>query len=311
MGAAEDFFKLFLKQYPQANIGQLSIEELNKLIAEFQNKINKVPEDDFDGLNPAQMHVLLYDPLSSTSLLQLNLSSNTYVHEVPLYRLTQLLIEEIRNAGKLKLTDKGNLPVRVCELLFNEQLIKWEYMEYVSRIREEEIPYLWPMKQYLLDQRIIKRQGNALSLTQQGEKFMKQDEAERFKHLLFFFSRRFHWGNFYDIPDNGKCGQLGWAYSLLLLQKYGSTPRESEFYSQKLMNAFEKDLKAGSETKGQQERVRQYHQAYVVRFFESFGNWFGLVNIERKKNLQLSFLNQVIVTKSSLFDRVFKATPIS
>jgi hypothetical protein len=305
MGAAEDFFKLFLKQYPQANSGQLSIGELNKLIAEFQSKINREPDDDFDGLNPAQMHVLLYDPLSTGCLLQLNSSIHEYIQQVPLFQLAELLITQIRNAGKLKLTVKGNLPVSVCEILLNQQLISWEYMQYMPRIKEDEIPYLWPLKQYLLDQGIIKKQANTLSLTQNGEKFMKQDATERFKNLLFFFSKRFHWGNFYNLQDGGKCGQLGWAYSLLLLQKYGNIQRDSEFYSQKLINAFEKDLK---DSKEQNERISQYHQAYAVRFFECFANWFGLVSIERKRNLQISHLNHVLVTKSPLLDHLLATT---
>lgn len=306
MSVAEDFFQSFLKQYPQAKGGELSVEELNKLIAEFQHTTNNEPTHDFNGLSPAQMHVLLYDPLSYNCLLQIESSNDQSLQQVPLLQLAELLIKEIHNAGKLKLTDKGNLPVRICELLFNQQLIRWEYMEYLTRIREEDIPYIWPLKQYLMDQGIVKKQGNALSLTKYGEKFMNQGLDIRLINLILFFGRRFHWGNFYNIHDGGKCGQLGWAYSLWLLQKYGDKPKESEFYSQKLIQAFEKELLVQNKTKEQQERVIQYHRAYAVRFFDSFANWFGLVNIERKKDLTISFFDRLIVTKSPLLDRLFK-----
>lgn len=310
MGAAEDFFQSFLKHYPQANSGKLSIEELNKLLAEFQNKINYDPIDDFNGLSSTQMHVLLYHPLSADCVLQCRGSNDQYLQEVPLFRLAELLINEIGSAGKLKLTDKGNLPVRVCELLFNQRLITWEYMDYLTRMREEEIPYIPPLKQYLLGEGIVKKQRNALSVTQHGEKLMRQDKGVRFKNLVLFFGSRFHWGNFYNIPDRGVYGQLGWAYSLWLLQKYGDRPTESKFYSQKLIEAFEKEWRVQNKTDELQQRIAQYHQAYAVRFFDCFANWLGLVKIERKKELRVSYFDRLIVSKSELFDNLFTSTGV-
>jgi hypothetical protein len=52
MGAANDFLNLFFKQYPEAAAGNLSMEELNGLMTEFQNKMNNSQLDDFDGDKP-------------------------------------------------------------------------------------------------------------------------------------------------------------------------------------------------------------------------------------------------------------------
>jgi len=307
MGIADDFMLSFFEHYPEARSGGLSLPQLNKLMAEFQQKINNTPNADFDGISPLQMNVLLQEPFSAYALLQFNKAMVQHMEQVPLFQLLELLLAEIQDAGKLKLTAKGNLPVRVCELLFSQQLIKWPYMEYVSRVREEDVPYLGPLKLYLIDQGIVKKRDNALSLTKNGEKMMEENQTERFKSLFFFFARRFHWGNFYRMEDNGKCGQLGWAYSLVLLSKYGDKARDSEFYSLKLMQAFEKEMLDHSETKEQQDNIQTYHRAYAIRFFESFASWFGLVNIERKRNLHLSFFDQMIVSKSILFDQLFES----
>jgi hypothetical protein len=297
MGIANDFLDAFLKQNPSAREGKLSLPELNRLMAEFQDKANKTPTSDFDGLSPLQMHILLNEPLSPSCILRFKKDMEKHLDRVPLFKLSEILLDEIRDAGKLKLTAKGNLPVRVCELLCNQKLISWEYMQFMSRAREEEIPYLWPLKQYLLDQGIIKKQGNALSLTKRGAEFLKETRSARFIKLFFFFTSRFYWGNFYDIDDNGKCGQLGWAYSLVLLSKYGGEARDSQFYSDKLTLAFEKKPYVNVET---------FHRAYAVRFFECFANWFGLVNIERRKDFSKSVFDQLLIRKSELFEDLFE-----
>ena len=307
MGTADDFMRSFFEHYPEASSGKLSMPQLNKLMAEFQHKSNNIPNDDFDGISPEQMHFLLHEPFSSNAILQFNKAMDQHLEQVPLFKLSELLLAEIRDAGKLKLTTKGNLPVRVCELLFNQQLIKWKYIKYVSRVREEEVPYLGPLKFYLIEEGIVKKRNNTLSLTKNGEKLMEGSQTARFTSLFFFFAKRFNWVNFYSLEDNGKYGQLGWAYSLVLLGKYGDKVRDSEFYSFKLMQAFEKEMLDHSETKEQQDNIQTYHRAYAIRFFESFASWFGLVNIERKRNPQLPIFDQVIVSKSILFDQLFES----
>jgi len=308
MGIAEDFMRSFYEQYPEARRGELTLPQLNKLMAEFQEKANNAPEADFDGLSPTQMNVLLRDPFSATSLLQFNKAMDQHLDKVPLFQLSELLIAEIRDAGKLKLTVRGNLPVHVCQRLVDRQLIKWLYKEFDARLVEQNIPYIWALRYYLLDQGIIKKRNNTLSLTQKGEKLMGEHPATRFISLFLFFAGRFNWQNFHGLEDNGKCGQLGWAYSLVLLGKYGDKARSSEFYSLKLIQAFEKEFRSGRETGQGPDSIKTYHHVYAIRFFDHFADWFGLVNIERGTN-RLSFFDHPVVSKSILFDRLFESIP--
>ena len=306
MGQADDFLSSFYAYYPKAKAGQLTLDELNRCMKEHQERLNNRPIDDFDGISPNQMLVLQREGLSDQCVLGFKPSIDQFIDHVPLFKLSELLLQTISQAGQLKLTVKGNLPVKVCEQLFNLQLIKWPYMEYVKRIREEEIPYLWPLKQYLLDEGIAKKRGNALSLTKYGEKLLFGPATARFKTLFFFFTGRFNWNNLYDIDDNGWCGQFGWAYSLLLLSRYGSAPLENEFYGTKHMIAFQKQLYEKRKEPQYKESITLYHRAYAIRFMENFADWFGLVNIERRKNLQISFFDQFIITKSTLFDNLLQ-----
>ncbi|WP_221393468.1 hypothetical protein [Dyadobacter sp. NIV53] len=308
MGAADDFIHSFFKLHPHLQSGQLSLDELNRLMAIHQNQINNRPLADFDSVSPSQMDVLLNQPLSDRCILQIREHVNNHFSQVPLLRLSDLLIGQIYHEGSLKLTTKGNLPVRVCELLYNQHLISWKYMAYAKRILEEEIPYLWPLKHYLLSEGIVKKRGNTLSLTQKGEKFRIQSDSHRFENLLLFFGSTFHWGNFYDYPDEGRYGQLGWAFSLVLLARYADQPRSSQFYSLKLMQAFEKQLWENHQAGIQNPAVADFHLVYDIRFVESFAHWFGLVNIERKNDQGISFFDQLTITKTNLFDSIFVLT---
>ena len=310
MGIADDFMSAFFVAYPQAQSGKLGLEELKRLMAEYQRNINGHPLADFDGLSPDQMNVLLHAPFSHGAILQFRQDMESHVDKSPFFKLSELLLQEISQAGSLKLTATGNLPVRICERLWGLNLIYWPYMEHVKRIIEDEIPYLWPLKQYLLDEGILKKRNNALSFTKTGVQLLKEPQAVRFIRIFQYMASRFHWGNFYDLKDNGKCGQLGWAYALVLLSKYGDQPRKSEFYSLKLMRAFEKEWWEAHQKGKQFETIAEHHDAYQARFFECFADWFGLIEMERKGGSSYSCIDRLTVKRSALFDQLFEVKAI-
>lgn len=303
MGTAEDFMNSFFRANPHARSGALSMGELNELIAEHQKKVNAERLEDFDGMSPNQMTSLLYTPFAPGGLLQFRENIDAHVKGVPFFKLSEILLREIEQVGKLKLTTKGNLPVSICQRLCDQNLIYWSFMKYVKKIREEAVPYLWPLKQYLLDEGIVKKRNNSLSLTKNGEKLLKEQQSVRFIRIFTYLASRFHWGNFYDLEDGGRSGQLGWAYSLTLLSRYGDKALPSKFYSLKAMRAFEKELWEDYQ-RGLEDR--DYHRAYEIRFFECFAHWFGLVNIERKKDTGISYFDELTITKSELFDKLFE-----
>ena len=305
MGQAEDFIRSLLENNPMAKSGRLTLDQLNTLIGEHAQKLNNAPKDDFDGISPNQMHILLHNALSSECALQYGEHIEEYLDRIPLFKLLELLISTIEGARSLKLTQRGNLPVKICKLLFDQQLIRWPHM-HLSRMLEEEIPFLPPLKHYLLDQALVKKRNNGLSLTKKGERRLYDEDFDRFASFLNYFTGRFNWQNFYRIEDGGKCGQLGWAYSLLMLSRYGDLPRESRFYSAKCMQAFEPELYKQRDNKEFAEATSRYHHCFKSRFFESFADWFGLVTIERRKNPAVSIFGELMITKTPLFDQVFQ-----
>ena len=123
---------------------------------------------------------LLYHPFKPDSIIHFKEGIDAYVDEAPFFKLSEILLAEIKRAGKVKLTQKGNLPMSVCKLLCDQDLIYWRYMQYVKKITEDAIPYLFPLKQYLLDDGIVKKRNNTLSLTKRGEKLLDAKKIDSF-----------------------------------------------------------------------------------------------------------------------------------
>jgi hypothetical protein len=151
MNFTEQLLQQFLQQHSDAAAGKLEFSELNKLFGSFQQNINNTARTAFDGLSPEQMHLLLYAPLENACPLRLKEDIDIAVQEVPIFQLSEHLLNEINRTGKLKLTQKGNLPIRVCELLYAKQLIDWKYAAYIKQVSEETIPYISILKFYLLN----------------------------------------------------------------------------------------------------------------------------------------------------------------
>src|SRR5690606_34779443 len=133
---------------------------------------NAAPIDDFDGLSPEQMHILLHNLFGAGSPLEwIAPQHEARAASVPLLVLSDLLIGEIREAGELKLTSKGNLPVSTCTRLVERDVIQSKYMKYVKKLTEDNIPYSWPIKDHLLAEGLVKKRNNKLSLTKNGERY--------------------------------------------------------------------------------------------------------------------------------------------
>lgn len=311
MGLADDLLASVLKAYPQVEKGNLSLEEINELIVEFQEKINNAPQDDFEGLSSVQMGELLYNPFEPGYLLRFKEDIHLHINESPLFVLSEMLLNAVNDAGQIKLTKTGNLPTAICEKLFNADLINWEYKDFVKRIIEDEIPFIFPIKQYLIEEGLLKKRNNSLSLTKKSENLLKGEALPRFISLFNYFTKRFNWANFYDINDNGHIGHFAWAYSLYLLAKYGEQSRNTEFYCLKIIRAFEKDLWNNLEDVDLEDIKYTYHIAYQQRFFDSFANWFGLINIKYEKDPNSPYIRHYMVTKSELFDKLFHVTDLN
>ncbi len=179
-------------------------------------------------------------------------------------------------------------------MLYNCNGLDFRYKQFIKKITEDTIPYIWSVKDYLIFEGLIKKRNNGLSVTQKGTKYLVKNKTDRLAQLLLFYTQRINWINFYHNGEDVS-GKLGWAYSLYLLKKYGDEYRSSDFYSMKLIRAF-----------GYQplNDVSDFQDAYNVRFFDIFCNWFGFAEIKRDFN-RSAYKDDYEVRKSAILDMLF------
>jgi hypothetical protein len=86
-----------------------SLQEAQEVLGQVVSEQNNTPLEDFCGLSPAQMHVLLYDPFGEKSPARYNLELADFP-ETPLLRVLKQILLGL-SQGDVKMTAKGNLPV--------------------------------------------------------------------------------------------------------------------------------------------------------------------------------------------------------
>lgn len=294
----KEIWEGFLRENPEAGSGAMSLEEINQRMAQYVARRNAAPQSDFEGLSPIQMRTLMYDPFESGSPLVWVADQNEEaIAQVPLLVLLDLLMADIQRTGEVKLTTKGNLPVALCTLLVEQGLIELKYWMSRGKPTEDKIPYLWPLKEFLMEEKLVKKRLKKLSLTKKGTEFMLLPASARLRIFITYFTARFHWGNLYHLEDDGHYGQMGVWYSLWLLLKYGDERREASFYLEKWRKVFDRASKPNY--------IAEY--AYFIRFFDSFCRWFGLAHVE-ERNTPGEFDRVLLVEKSELLERVFDKT---
>ena len=301
MNKADQLVTEFQQLHPELLTTPMSLEEVNILFGEFVKIKNSQVREDFEGLSAAQMHDLITNPFASHSLISLKQDLDSAVEDSPIFQLSEMLLKEVVAVEKLKLTQKGNLPVSICKKLVQSGFIFDPYDNDRKKFTEDEISYIWPLKEYFLSTGILKKRGQYLSTTKKAEKFISLSSPEKFLKLFRFFLEDFHWANFYEGQDIGRYGREGIAYSMLLLSKYGNSFQEDSFYSSKLVKVFGSDAwSILPDDPSMRQHITDYHTAYAIRLFEYFLPWFGLVEKKERKLLEPSEYK-----KTALFNKIF------
>ena len=131
---------------------------------------------------------------------------------------------------------------------------------------------------------LVKKIKGKFSLTKVGTALLKQENRlQLFKKVLQTFTERFMW-SYNDGYPAQPIGQQGWAFSVFMLAKFGEQFCKGEFYGDKYVIAFPHFIEFFNKDIYQSPRENCI-RCYVVRTFERFFEWFGLVTIEKGENL--------------------------
>jgi len=245
---------------------------------------NNAPLDDFLGLSANDMQHLLYDTFGDKSPVQLrNDIDNATLDRIPFFRLTEEFLKLLQRDKQIKLTPLGALPKKVMVELYAYKFIPAEHIERgITKLsREIDCNSIMTARFVIELAGLVKKQYGRLYLTKAGATLLQPDKRlQLFKTIFSSFIDKFSWSYNDGYPEH-PIGQLGWAFSILLLDKFGDQPRTIGLYADKYLTAFPKFLSFFNPNFFAPKR--QFQQCYGIRTFERFFLWFGFATVDKQK----------------------------
>ena len=228
---------------------------------------NSTPRSDFNGLSPEEMHNVMYHPFTEQCVVSLNKLSKEQYDKIPLVRQALFLMNTLSET-ELKLTKLGWLPLKIVAETYRLGQPEWIIDEFKSkRINEYEANSVW-MARIILDLLgWIKTRKGMLSLTLKGKKALSDIDSAANEILRFsLIGVGLHT---FDGNEDGRIGNLGMAYSVWLLYKFGSTWHSGEFYQEHYQKVF---------------NFTDIYNIYETRVFARLFYWLGLVETRLNKH---------------------------
>lgn len=206
----------------------IDMNRLNDRLQFMMRKRNSVPRSDFNGISPEQMHEIIYRPFGSACPVQLNHLTESEYLRIPLVKQALFLMRTL-SEKELKLTKNGWLPLKVVMESYHLGRPLWIVEEYgQKRLNEYESESTWMARELLQYLGWTKIRKGMLSLTVKGKKAFA--DVESAANEILFASLTGGLLHFFDRYEDPQPGNLGVAYSLWLLNKFGDTWHDGDFY---------------------------------------------------------------------------------
>lgn len=259
---------------------------LNQYIQLLMRRHNNTPHDDFNDLSPAEMHHIIYNPFSRECAVRLNKLKKEQYEKIPLVRQTLFLLTTLKEK-ELKLTKLGWLPLKIVNEAYHlgqpEEIIE-EFNQ--KRINEYEASSVWMARIILELLGWIKTRKGMLSLTVKGKKALATPD-DTANEILRFSLTGVGLHTFDGYKDD-RVGNWGRAYSVWLLNKYGSNWHTGQFYQDLYRKVFD-DL--------------EDYNAYGIRVFGRLFYWLGIV--EERRNREIRPFPEMEYRKTDLLPMIF------
>ncbi len=232
---------------------------------------NSMPIEDFEGLSPAQMSILIYEP-ENEDILQINDTLDS-INEIPFVKLIYELIKLIDPEKGTRLTSTGNLPVKIVKELYSKGIIVDKHIDSgITKLsKETDAESIHCTKIIGILSGYLRKANNRIFVTKKGKSFKK--DRNKLKKILNTFGSKFNLG-YFDGYENNQIGQNDYKFSLYLLSKFGEKERDKVFYAKKYFIAF--PMKGSDSEKSQ--------RCYTLRTFQRFLNYFGLIEQDKSWN---------------------------
>ncbi len=263
---------------------------------------NNRPIEDFEGYSPNEMMYVIYDLFHQDSVVKLHKEIDYDVlNQIPFLLQVKYLMSILYEKKELKLTKNGALPVKMVSDIYNQGFIKDDMIESgISKLYKESDSSIIELTRVIPELAgLIKKRSGLLTLTKKGlDIFEKKNFAELFRLIFTSYIQKFNW-SYFDGYESETAAQMGFGFSLILLDKYGDDFQPTDFYSSKYLKAFPFILEDFVDDEFYSVD-KQLHNCYKVRTFERFLNYFNLIEITPKKHLRDVFQ----VKKSIIFNEL-------
>jgi len=284
----------------------LSFELIQKKLDEKMLELNHRARDGFEGYSPTDMDYILYDPLSKESPLRMKSLPEGSFQKIPIFNLIQYFLNKLAKEGEVKLTKKGNLPVKwVVDL--HEQGFRTDYVVEIfdKEIRKEDDSRSIQLTKILVELAgwVRKRKGK-MSLSKLGDRERK-NPSRLLKKIWEIYTLEFNWG-YFDRYALDIIGRLGFLFSLILVSRYGDIMRDTGFYAEKYYDALPLMMDDMVDIYGEYYGINNAYSCYEFRTFDHFMMDFGLISLKRPKRMTEDTLK---IKKTPFFDEWIKILP--
>ena len=233
----------------------IDANRLSQYLQLLTRRHNNTPRDEFNGLTPEDMKNIMYSPFSSQCVVELNKLDKEQYEKIPLVRQTLFLLKTL-----------------------SEKDLK-RYYEY-------DVHSVW-MARIILDLLgWIKTRKGMLSLTAKGKKALSNIDIAA--NEILHFSLTGVGMHSFDGYEGDSIGNLGIAYSVWILNKYGSEWHFGDFYKELYQKAF---------------HFPGNSNAYETRVFTRLFYWLGIV--EQRLNKQVGPPFEDEYKKTELISMIF------
>jgi hypothetical protein len=260
-----------------------SMEEAQAFVQSWQTQRNNQPMDDFQGLSPEQMRVLLNAPLDEQTILTIP-TVLPEEPEAPLADLFRHLADAIGEQG-LKPTAKGNLPRNTCRAIMHAWLGDEGYAEHtrIGNINWEMDAMDLHITRVVGEIAGVIRKYKGRFILSRPARRMRKDTGMRELYPMLFrtFLTEFNWaytGRFQEAPFL----QQSSLFTAYLIDCYADVERPAEFYIERFRRAFpaaQDEMEVPSYTTPERELA----MLYTYRCLSRFAAFTGLATLRSER----------------------------
>jgi len=176
------------------------------------------------------VHQLLFHPLEPGGVVWLRTEvPNEALDQIPFLRLTEAFLRLLHREGGIRLTPLGALPLKYLRELYALGFILEPDVETGIHKLHREIDSLALTTLHQTTR--LARLARGQLLTKQGSQLLAANQRPVLWQLvLHTFTARFSWAS-HDGYASPKAGQMGWAYSVYLLARFGAAVHPVSFYA--------------------------------------------------------------------------------